>query len=53
MEKRECGTCQWYDRETEVCCNGRSDYRADFLSHDDTCGEWEGDPPPEAVAKSE
>lgn len=27
MEKRECGTCQWYDRETEVCCNGRSDYR--------------------------
>ena len=53
MEKKYCSTCQWYDIETGVCCTGRSDYRADFRLYDDTCAEWEGNPPPKAVAKPE
>lgn len=52
MEKKYCSACQWYDIQTGVCCNGRSDYRADFRSYDDTCMEWEGNPPPEAADKS-
>lgn len=41
-EKRYCCTCRWYDIETEVCCNGESDHRADFRDWDDTCDNWEG-----------
>lgn len=41
-KKRCCGTCKWYAEFEGVCCNGDSEYRADFRCLDDTCNEWEG-----------
>lgn len=37
-----CRTCAWLSDEfTSVCCNGDSEYRADFVNFDHVCGEWE------------
>lgn len=45
MEKdhseKQCHTCIWYEFYTGVCCNGDSEYRADFRGPDDSCGERE------------
>lgn len=38
-----CCTCRWYAVDEGVCCNGASNYRADFRSLDDTCEDWEED----------
>lgn len=35
-----CGTCDWYAEFEGVCCNGDSEYRADFRCLDDTCDCW-------------
>ena len=40
-KKRTCETCRWYSAFEGVCCNGDSEYRADFVDADDTCEEWE------------
>ncbi len=43
MEKKEyCCTCKWYAEYEGVCCNGDSEYRADFRCLDDSCECWEG-----------
>ena len=39
-QKKYCSTCQWYDKQEGVCCNGESDYRADFRCLDNTCEKW-------------
>ncbi len=41
MTKKYCSTCKWYDTDEGVCCNGYSEYRADFRTLDDTCEKWE------------
>lgn len=41
MGKKECKTCKWYASFEGVCCNGNSEYRADFREPDDTCEVWE------------
>lgn len=41
MTKKYCSTCKWYDTDAGVCCNGYSEYRADFRTLDDTCEKWE------------
>lgn len=35
-----CETCAWYAEFEGVCCNGDSEYRADFRCLDDTCSFW-------------
>lgn len=37
-----CCTCKWYEKYNGVCCNGESDYRADFRDLNDSCEAWEG-----------
>ena len=38
-----CKNCYWLSDEfTSVCVNGISEHRADFVSFDDCCPEWEG-----------
>lgn len=44
MGEQCCKTCRWYDTEFEICCNGDSEYRADFRLREDTCGKWERHP---------
>ena len=39
--KQSCSTCKWYAEYEGVCCNGESEFRADFRNLDDTCEEWE------------
>lgn len=41
QEERTCGTCMWYERKEEICCNYRSSHVADFMRSDDTCEKWE------------
>lgn len=42
-KRHMCGTCKWFVPFTEVCTNGDSDRRADFVNQmEDTCGHWEG-----------
>lgn len=41
-EKQYCSTCKWYAHYEGVCCNGDSEYRADFRFLDDACEQWEG-----------
>ena len=36
-----CATCDWYEDLNGVCCNGDSEYRADFMNPEDSCGCWE------------
>ena len=36
-----CATCHWYAEYEGVCCNGDSEWRADFRYADDTCEAWE------------
>ena len=38
---RCCETCKWYEDFQGVCCNGDSEYRADFTDADFVCNEWE------------
>ena len=37
-----CSTCRWYAEFEGVCCNGDSEYCADFTDPEDSCEEWEG-----------
>lgn len=38
---KRCDTCNWYDVEYSVCCNGESEHRADFRVVDDSCEKYE------------
>ena len=39
MAKR-CATCRWYAEFEGVCCNGDSEYRADFRDANQCCPAW-------------
>ena len=39
--RKYCCTCKWYAESEGVCCNGESEYRADFRCLEDTCEKWE------------
>lgn len=41
MEAKCCATCKWHDDFTGACCNGDSEYRADFTGPEHVCEEWE------------
>ncbi len=36
-----CKTCRFYAEYVSVCCNGDSEYRADFVDENDYYPEWE------------
>lgn len=38
-----CATCAWYDGFSGACCNGDSDYAADFRMKDDKCSHWQSE----------
>lgn len=38
---KTCKTCKWYEPFCGVCCNGGSEYRADFMDAESRCEEWE------------
>lgn len=40
-ENKCCHTCRWYDTEYCVCCNGESEYWADFRAVNDSCEKYE------------
>ena len=40
--KKVCETCKWYETYTGACCNGDSDYCADYVSSMNSCENWEG-----------
>lgn len=40
-ERGNCGNCKWHDDFSGVCCNGDSDFRAEFTATDDKCEHWE------------
>lgn len=42
IAKRKCGTCYYWAAYSGACCNGSSEYRADFRLSDEGCGEWRG-----------
>lgn len=37
-----CETCTYHDEYTGACCNGDSEYRADFTGDTESCEKWEG-----------
>lgn len=46
MSRECCGTCKWHKQdetfeEDYMCCNGFSDYLADFTDYDHCCDEYE------------
>ena len=38
---KRCSNCKWHEDFTGACCNGDSDYRADFTDSDFVCDKWE------------
>ena len=38
--KEYCSTCKYYAGHEGICCNWKSEYRADFRTPDDTCEKW-------------
>lgn len=38
---RICGSCEWHDEFSWVCCNGDSEYAGEFTNDSFTCDEWE------------
>ena len=39
--KKVCETCKWYETYTGACCNGDSDYCADYVFSMHSCENWE------------
>lgn len=43
--KKCCGNCKWHQRDDKfddwVCCNGDSEYVADYTDYDHCCEDWE------------
>ena len=37
-----CSTCRWYAEFDGVCCNYKSEHRADFTEPENSCECWEG-----------
>lgn len=40
-DEKVCETCKWYETYTGACCNGDSDYCADYVSSMNSCENWE------------
>ncbi len=40
-QKVKCKNCKWYAEFEGVCCNGDSEYRADFTDKEFCCEEFE------------
>lgn len=40
-KRMNCGSCKWHDEFSGACCNGDSDFRADFTLTEDKCEHWE------------
>lgn len=40
-EEKVCDTCKWYELYAGVCCNGDSEFRADFVDGEFTCQCWQ------------
>ena len=38
--KKQCSNCAWW-YDDGICCNGDSEYRADWTEKDFVCKEWE------------
>lgn len=38
---KTCSTCRWHEDFSGACCNGDSDYRADFTDSGFACDKWE------------
>lgn len=38
---KACSNCKWHEDFTGACCNGDSEYRADFTGSDFVCDKWE------------
>ena len=36
-----CGNCKWHEDFSWACCNGESEYVADFTTSDFSCDKWE------------
>lgn len=41
MTDEVCRNCKWYAAYEGVCCNGKSEWRADFRDGYDGCPAWE------------
>ena len=39
-ESKKCESCRWWEPYLGICCNDKSEHRADFW--DDGCEQWEG-----------
>lgn len=42
-DRQHCCICKWYAIFEGVCCNGGSEYCAEFRCFDDSCEEWQGE----------
>ena len=38
--RKKCRFCDWYEPYAGVCCNGESEFRADFVDDDRSCAGW-------------
>lgn len=38
---RACKTCDWHDNFSWACCNGLSEWRAEFTDDNFVCEQWE------------
>ena len=38
--KEYCGTCQWHDEFSGVCCNADSEHCSDAMPSDSSCEYW-------------
>lgn len=41
LKMKKCKTCKWFATAEGVCCNGDSEYRADFVDYDFVCEDYE------------
>ena len=39
--EKQCSSCKWHEDYSGACCNGDSEYRADFTNSDFVCDKWE------------
>lgn len=41
LSVERCSNCKWHEDFSGACCNGDSEYRADFTDSDFVCDRWE------------
>lgn len=40
MQRKQCKNCKYFEAGVDVCCNGDSYFRADFVDPSFTCMHW-------------